>query len=98
MDCRLDFMRLHQWQQRPDLMKAARELLDKNETFGQIMDLVREESPANLPTCIASTESEHSRRLGYIEGYHYALRILDAAWTKPVKMKEVEARFEPPKE
>lgn len=91
-------MRLHHWQQRMDLMKSARELLDKSEIFGQIIELVREESPANQPTAIANTESEHSRRLGYIEGYHHCLRVLEASWTKPVRIKEVEARFETPKE
>lgn len=91
-------MNLNTWRQQPNLLKAARDLLDKNETFGQMMAVAREESPANQPTVIAQTESEHSRRLGYIEGYHHCLRVLEMTWTKPVKFKEVESRFEPPKE
>lgn len=91
-------MNLRTWQQQPALMKAARDLLDKNEVFGQMIDLAREESPANQATSIAATESEHSRRLGYIEGYHHCLRVLTATWTKPVQAKEIEARFETPKD
>ena len=91
-------MNLNTWRQQSNLLKAARDLLDKNETFRQIVDVAREESPANQPTAIANTEAEHSRRLGYIEGYHHCLRVLEATWTKPFKYKEVEARFEAPKE
>lgn len=91
-------MNLNTWRQQPNMLKAARDLLETNETFRQIMELAREESPANQATVIANTESEHSRRLGYIEGYHHCLNVLKATWTKPVKYKEVESRFEPPKE
>lgn len=91
-------MNLTTWRQNANLLKAARDLLDNNETFGQIMAVAREESPANAATVIAQTESEHSRRLGYIEGYHHCLRVIEATYTKPIRYKEVESRFEPPKE
>lgn len=91
-------MRLTDWQQQPSLLKAAQDLLDRNETFQQMMQMASEESPANLPTSIAVTEAEHSRRLGYIEGYHHCLRVFHASCKKPVRIKEVEARFETPKD
>lgn len=91
-------MNLTTWRQNANLLRAARDLLDKNETFQQIIAVAREESPANQATLIANTEDEHSRRLGYIEGYHHCLRVLEATWTKPIKYKEVESRFEPLKE
>lgn len=91
-------MKLSAWQTDRARLKAARELIDKNATFQQIMQMAREESPANLPTSIGATESEHSRRLGYIEGYHHCLRVFEAAWTLPIRPKQLEATFEPPKE
>lgn len=91
-------MNLRTWQQRPNLLKSARDLYDQNETFQQMMQLARDESPANTPAVMASLEPEHSRRLGQIEGYHHCLRVLEASWTKPVRPKEVEATFATPKE
>jgi hypothetical protein len=91
-------MNLRTWQQNHGLLKASRDLLDKNDTFQQIITVAREESPANQPTIIGNTEPEHSRRLGFIEGYHHCLRVLEATWTKPIKPKELEATFEQPKE
>lgn len=91
-------MNLRAWQQNPNRLKAARDLLDNDETFGGIMAVAREESPVNAATVIAQTEPEHSRRLGFIEGYHYCLRVIEATCTKPVRFKEVEATFATPKE
>lgn len=90
-------MRLSQWQLDKALVKSAKDIRD-SEFGGRWFEMLSAESPANLPSFVNQTESEHSRRLGFIEGYHYCMRVLEASWTKPVKVKEVEATFEQPKE
>lgn len=87
-------MRLHEWQQKAALIKAAKDLFDKNETFRMMMEVAQDESPVHgLPT---GTTSDHqdSCALGFIKGYHHLLDLFKAMRTQPFKPKDVQARFE----
>lgn len=91
-------MTLEAFQQNKNLVRAALDLATKHETFKIMFDVVKEHSPLRTPLYGAgASPSDHSYRLGLVEGYHMAVKTLEATWALPVKpRKEIVATYPDP--
>jgi hypothetical protein len=90
-------MRLSQWQSKKGFVKSAQEL-SKNDTFMLLVEMLKEESPLNLPLPPQGVSADdRGHRLGLIEGYNLCLKNLQASYTMPQLPPEpLRARFRPP--
>lgn len=91
-------MRLADWLRDKSLIKAARELAEKNSTFKQMLEVLECEHPLTAPMeQRGPSADDRSYRLGRIEGYAECLRTLRKLWSPTKKMpRELTATFEPP--
>lgn len=90
-------MRLSVWLKDKSLLKAAQKLAE-NRTFQEMVRVLEEESPLRNPLPPQGpSPSDHSLRLGLIEGYNQCLTTLRQLWTPPVEAPPVlEATYEDP--
>lgn len=91
-------MRLTQWQTNPKLVKDAKDLYEKNQTFRLMLEVALEESPVKGPPTFTSGEHQNSRELGFIQGYHHLLELFKAMRTMPQAPKPIESKFDPPEQ
>lgn len=91
-------MKLVEFQQQKQLVKAAKDLFDNNETFRMMLQVAHEESPVHGAPTFTSGEHQDSCQLGFIKGYHHLLKVFEAMRTMPQKQKPIESQFNPPEE
>lgn len=73
---------------------AARQLL-KNPVLLEMLTALDESGPLNDLSCLTVTKAEHqdSRLLGFVQGYHAALKALRSLGTLQVPQKEIPQNY-----
>lgn len=87
-------MRLDQWQASPELVKAARKLLDSRE-FQAMLAVLRNENPSNYGLRPPASDSDHVAHAYKSTGYALALNNLEALGVLERRRGALEATFEP---
>ncbi len=77
-------MTLEEFQRNKKLVSSAADLHNANDTFKRMLEVLANSSPLRTPLPPkGNTQQDHSYRLGLVEGYHMALKTLEATWTLP---------------
>lgn len=87
-------MRLAQWCASPELVKAARRLLESRE-FQAMVAVLRNENPSNYGIAPPASAEDHIAHAYKATGYALALNNLEALGTLAPRRGMLEATFEP---
>lgn len=96
-------MTIPEWRMTKRFVRSARQVLDHT-TLQEMIQLLKENSPVvtscrNLPTNVPTTEYNHSRLLGLVEGYFLAIECLESLGKPaPKPQASLTATFEPEQE
>jgi len=87
-------LRLYEWRRSPKLVTEARRVFEL-ESFRIMLDVLKNENPANLVLPLGSTPADRSAIQCRAEGYAMALANLEAMCNPAETMEPLEATFEP---
>lgn len=87
-------MRLNEWCGSPEMVKAARKVLDSRE-FQAMLAVLRNENPSNYGLQPPASAEDHIAHAYKATGYALALNNLEALGALASKRAKIEATFEP---